>query len=279
VALLERINQFILLIIETLRQLAQWRIWVVLLPYYFLQWFVLYLLYSYPSGPLSGPVFGWISLFGAENATAFGHYPQHLLLLGEYSTWAKLLIGIAFEGLVLGLVASQFQRRFIRGQGLSPSSRSLSRKWLNLAIVWVVINGLMLAAGQFLPSLLAPVVDGPRRLLAFSFVFMPLVFTAIFALLFLAIPSVIVFQDDALRAMVRSARHFWRRPFTMFSLGIVILAVPIMLGALASRPIGIVDSFKPELVYWILVGSLIAEVISAFFWMGTAVRYLCSEEH
>ena len=277
-ALLERINQFILLIIETLRQLARWRIWAVLLPYYFLQWLVLYLLYSYPAGPLSGLVFRWVSLFGTDQAAAFGHYPQHFLLIGGVSTWAKLLIGLVFEGLVLGLVASQFHRRFARGQTLSASDRSLPGKWLNLALVWVVINGLMLAAGQFLPSLLAPVLDGPRRLLAFSFVFMPLVFTAIFSLLFLAIPSVILFQDDALRAMVRSVTHFWRRPFTMFGLGIVILAVPILLGALASRPTGIVDSFKPELVYWILVGSLLAETISAFFWMGTAVRYLCSEE-
>ena len=48
--------------------------------------------------------------------------------------------------------------------------------------------------------------------------------------------------------------------------------------ALASRPAGIVDSFKPELVYWILVGSLLAEMISAFFWMGMTVRYLSGEE-
>jgi len=279
VALLERINQFILLIIGTLRQFAQWRIWALLLPYYLLQWFVLYLLYSYPAGPLSGSVHGWSSLFGTERAAAFGHYPQHLLLLGEFSTWAKLLIGLVFEGLVLGLVASQFQRRFVGGQGLSAISRSLPWRWLNLTLVWAVINGLMLAAGQYLPSLLAPVLDGPRRLLAFSFVLMPLVFTAIFSVLFLAIPSVILFQDDALRAMVRSVRHFLRRPFTMFGLGIVILAVPILLGALASRPTGIVDSFKPELVYWILAGSLLAEMISAFFWMGMTVRYLSSEEH
>jgi hypothetical protein len=279
VALLERINQFILLIIETLRQLAQWRIWAVLLPYYFLQWLVLYVLYSYPAGPLSGSVFGWISLFGTEKAAAFGHYPQHLLLLGEFSTWAKLLVGLVFEGLMLGLVATQFQRRFARGQGLPATHWSLSEKWLNLALVWVVINGLMLAAGKFLPSLLAPVINSPRRLLAFSLVFIPLVFTAIFSLLLLAIPSVILFQDDALRAMVRSVRHFRRRPFTLFGLGIVILAVPILLGALASRPTAIVNSFKPELVYWILVSSLLAEMISAFFWMGTTVRYLSSEEH
>jgi hypothetical protein len=279
VALLERINQFILLIIETLRQLAQWRIWAVLLPYYFLQWLVLYVLYSYPAGPLSGSVFGWISLFGTEKAAAFGHYPQHLLLLGEFSTWAKLLVGLVFEGLMLGLVATQFQRRFARGQGLPATHWSLSEKWLNLALVWVVINGLMLAAGKFLPSLLTPVINSPRRLLAFSLVFIPLVFTAIFSLLLLAIPSVILFQDDALRAMVRSVRHFRRRPFTLFGLGIVILAVPILLGALASRPTAIVNSFKPELVYWILVSSLLAEMISAFFWMGTTVRYLSSEEH
>jgi hypothetical protein len=279
VALLERINQFILLIIDTLRQIGQWRIWAVLLAYYFLQWLVLYLLYSYPAGLFSGPAIGWISLFGAEKTNAFGHYPQHLLLLGEFSSWAKLLVGLALEGLVLGLVATRFYRRFTRVQGrLLPEGRALLVCWLNLALVWVVINGLMLAAGQVLPSLFAPYLDGPRRVLAFSFVLMPLVFTTVFSLFFLALPSVVLFRENALRAMFRSLRHFLRRPLTFLGLGLVILAVPILLGALASRPMGIVDSFKPELVYWILVSSLLTETVAAFFWMGTAVRYLCSEE-
>jgi len=278
VALLERINQFLLLIIDTLRQLGHWRIWAALIPYYFLQWLILYLLYSHPSGPLSGLVNVWVSLFGAEKAAAFNHYPQHLLLLGEVSNWAKLLFGLVFEGLVLGLVASRFRQRFARGQKLPLLERPLSRVWLNLALVWIVINGLMLTAGELIPGVLAPYLDGPRRVLAFSFVLMPLVFTAIFALLYLAIPSVMLFQDGALQAMWRSLRLFFRRPYMIFGLGVATLAVPILLGALASRPTGIVDSFKPELVYWILVASLLAEMFSAFFWMGTAVRYLYSEE-
>jgi hypothetical protein len=278
VALLERINQFIFLIVESLRQFVQWRIWAVLLPYYFLQWLVLYVLYIYPDGLLSGLVFRWASLFGTDQAAAFGHYPQHFLLIGGISTWAKLLIGLVFEGLVLGSVAVHFHRRFTRGQELPASGRSFPGKWLNLTLVWLVINGLMLAAGQFLPDLMGPTSDNPRRLLSFSYVFMPLVFTIIFSVLFLAIPSVVLFQDDAIRAMGRSFKHFLRRPFTMFGLGIVILAIPILLGALASSPTGIVNSFKPELVYWILAGSLLAEMISAFFWMGTAVRFLCSED-
>ncbi|MCX6835978.1 MAG: hypothetical protein NTW07_12800, partial [candidate division Zixibacteria bacterium] len=233
-ALLERINQFIFLIVESLRQFAQWRIWAVLLPYYFLQWLVLYVLYIYPEGFLGGLVFRWASLFGTDQAAAFGHYPQHLLLIGGISTWAKLLVGLIFESLVLGSVAIKFQIRFTQGRELSASLRSFPMKWLNLTLVWLVINGIMLVAGQFLPGLIGPALDNPRRVLAFNYVVMPLVFTFIFSLTFLAIPSVVLFQDGALRAMGRSLKHFLQRPFTMFGLGIVILAVPILLGALAS---------------------------------------------
>jgi hypothetical protein len=274
-AVLERVNQFVLLIINTLRRIGLWRIWMVLLAYYGLQALVLYLHYDYPSGPLGGLIRGWVSLFGPDTAAAFGHYPQHFLLLGKTSYFAKLVIGLLVEGMVLGAVAGLF----FRDLGGTPPNASRAGRIVNVTMIWVIVNGLMLAAGQLLPGLLAGYLNGPRRIFAFSFAFMPFVFTLIFAIFFLAIPAVVIYRDDALKALSRSFRHFLRRPLTLFALSFVILAVPIFLGALASRPVGIVDSFKPELLYWILLASLCSEMLAGFFWMGTAVRFLWSEDH
>jgi len=263
VGLLENVNQFVLLFFDTIRQVARWRIWLVLLVYYLLQWLSLYVLYDYPAGPLGGGVARWVSLFGPQEATAFGHYPQHFLLLGKVAGWAKLALGLVLEGLVLGMVASMFYRSFGGGDTGVTTGSSFVVRW---------------ATGQILPVWATPYLDGSRRVLAFSFVLMPFVFTLIFSVFLLAIPSVVIYKDHAFRAIGRSVRYFFRRPLSLFGLAAVILGLPILLGALASRPSGIVTSFKPELVYWILSVSLFIEMIAYFFWMGTAVRFLRGQE-
>jgi hypothetical protein len=273
VNLLSAINQFILLFVDTLRQAVRGRLWLPLLLYFLVQWLVLYAHYAFLDPPFYGIISSWISFFDPDQATAFGHYPQHFLLLGRYAGWAKMAVGLVLEGIVLGAVAAMFHQRFT-GERLGLTGyRSWVMTWLNLIVVWVVLNGLLWAAGYFLPSFLSPYLTGPRRLMAFSYVFMPAVFTGIFALFFTAIPAIVVYGDNGFSALIRSIRLFFRRPFTLYALGMVILAVPVMLAALASRPGIIIDSFKPELVYWILTATLFSEMIAGFLWMGTAVRF------
>jgi len=145
---------------------------------------------------------------------------------------------------------------------------------MNLIIVWAVINGLTLLASMYFPGWFESFLNSPRRLAAFNYVVMPVVYIFVFGLFFLAIPSVVLFGENALAAMVRSLKLFLQRPFTILFLAAVILAVPIVLGILVGSPVEIVDSFKPELIYWLLVVSLFADMVANFFWMGTAVRFL-----
>ena len=272
--LLDSINQFLGLFWDTFRQLGRGRIWLPLLVYFALQWLVLYAHYDFLRPPFYDLISRWTTLFGSDLATAYSHYPQHFLLLGRFSGWAKLGVGLILEGLVLGMVARMFHHRFTG----SESSRSALNVWFDLILVWVVINGLMLVAGMFLPGWLGPVLDSPRRLLAFNLVLLPFIYTLVFALFFVAIPMVMIKGHSGLKALVKSVGHFFRRPFAFFGLAVVILVAPILLGVIVSRPTGIVDSFKPELVYWLLVASLVVEMIAYFFWMGTAVRFLTEED-
>ena len=271
--LLDSINQFLRLFVDTFRQVPRWRIWLPLVGYFLLQWLVLYAHYDFLAPPFYGLVSSWASLFGSDQATAFSHYPQHFLLLGKFSGWARLGIGLVLEGLVLGMIARLFHSCFTSQE--HPGRRqSWLVRWLNLVVVWAVINALMVAAGALLPGWLAPLLDGPRRMLAFNFVLMPFIYTMVFSVFFLAIPAVSIRGENALVSLAKSLGFFFRRPFTVFSLAFFILAVPILLGALAGRPAGIIESFNPELIYWLLVTSLISEMVAYFFWMGTAVRLL-----
>lgn len=276
--LLDRINEFILLFVDTVRQVPRFKIWLPLVAYFLVQWFALYAHYNFLQPPFYELITSWVSLIGPDQADAFAHYPQHFLLLGRFAGWAKLAIGLILEGLVLGLVAGLFHVRFTGDASPTYRQRPLLIRWLNLAGVWALINGLMWVSGTYFPQWLEPVLHGSRRMLAFSFVFMPFVYAFIFAMFFMAIPAIIVFGDNALAAILRSLRLFLSRPLTILFLAIFILAVPILLGIVASRPSGIVDGFKPELVYWLLVGSLFSDLIANFFWMGTAVRFLSASE-
>jgi hypothetical protein len=73
-------------------------------------------------------------------------------------------------------------------------------------------------------------------------------------------------------------RIFAGNPFTCFFLSLVVLAAPISISIIVSRSAEIVEKFKLELVYWLLLAGLAADVLYYFFWMGTAVRLPVDEE-
>jgi len=69
-----------------------------------------------------------------------------------------------------------------------------------------------------------------------------------------------------------------KNPFTCFFLSLIVLAVPILIAIINSRSAEIVQKFKPELVYWLLLVGLVVDIFLYLFWMGTAVRFLVDEE-
>jgi hypothetical protein len=271
---LESINQFLRLFLATFRQLGRGRIWLPLVAYFSLQWIILYAHYDYLRPPFYDLIYHWTNLFGTDLATAFSHYPQHFLLLGRFSGWAKLGVGLILEGMVLGLIARVFHNCFTGSEG----GRSVWKTWFHLMLIWVTINGLMLVAGTYLLGWLGSLINGPRRLMAFNLGLLPFIQTLVLALFFTAIPMVMTRGMGALKAMIESVRFFFRRPFTFMAISTTILAVPILIGIVVSRPDRIIDSFKPELVYWLLAASLVVEMIAYFFWMGTAVRFMAEDD-
>ncbi|MDH4156690.1 MAG: hypothetical protein OEW00_05385, partial [candidate division Zixibacteria bacterium] len=152
-------------------------------------------------------------------------------------------------------------------------------RWVHLVIAWVLLNGLMLVANDRLQSFFGPFVSGsPRRELAVEFLVMPAAYICILSLLFFAIPAIVVFRENAFKAIKRSLIIFIERPIAVILCSALVLVIPVLLSAASGRPAVIVEKFRPELVYWILWVGLVADMVVNFLWMGMATRYLAEEE-
>lgn len=277
---IDSINRTIGLFIESLRQLGAGRIWLWLLGYFALSWLVLYAHYNFTSPLFYWAVSHWIDLFGSRNATGFTHYRGHFLSLPYFYDWAKIVLSIFFEGLILGAVAIFFYERFVLvDEDDRFTFRSLSRSWLFLAIGFVVINGALIGSNVILGKLLHNFIQySPRRVLAFNWVLIPGVYAVILGLLLYVLPIVAVYRENVFAALGRSVRLFFRNPVTSVLIAAIVVFPPLVLSNVIANPTTIVDKFSPELVYWILVFGLVIDMIANFLWMGMSVRFLVDEE-
>jgi len=277
---IDSINRTIGLFIESLRQIGAGRIWLWLLGYFAVSWLVLYAHYDFASPLFYWAVSRWTELFGSRNATGFTHYRGHFLLLPYFFEWAKIVLSVLFEGLVLGAAAILFYERFVQvDEDDRFSFRSLSRSWLFLSIGFVIINGALLGASQLMSALLNDFIRySPRRILAFNWVLIPAMYAVILGMLLYVLPAVAVYRENVFAAVGRSVRLFFRNPIVSVLMAAIVVLPPLIVSSLISNPATIVDKFSPELVFWLLTLALVVDVIANFLWMGMSVRFLVDEE-
>jgi hypothetical protein len=277
---LKHINQFVSLYEETFKQLFRWRIWLALAIYAVLAWLVLYAHSDISSPLLFGIMKVWTSIFGSTRAAGFFHYPGHYSLMPYYFEWAKMILSIIVEGVFLGTAALLFYNVFVgTAQDLADSFRVQIRLWGQLVLASVIINGLISLVGWALPTLFAPLLRGyGRRTLAFEFVFMPFVYSLLLALFYFTIPSIAITGVSFLKGMSRSLKIFVHRPFTSFFLAAIVLLAPVAVASIVQQTDTLIDKFRPETIYWLLAIGILADLVSAFLWMGTAARFLASEK-
>ncbi len=277
---IDSINRTIGLFIETMRQIGAGRIWLWLLGYFALSWLVLYAHYDFTSMLFYGVINAWTGLFGNRSATGFTHYRGHFLLLPYFFEWAKIVLSVLFEGLVLGAAAILFYERFVQvDEDDRFTFRSLSRSWFFLAIGFVIINGALLGFNELLSAMLRPVIQySPRRVLAFNWIIVPGMYAVILGMFLYVLPAVAIYRENVLAAIGRSIRLFFRNPVTSVLTAAIVILPPLILSNLIANPTTIVDKFSPELVYWLLLLGLIIDVAANFLWMGMSVRFLVDEE-
>ncbi|RKX26534.1 MAG: hypothetical protein DRP47_08025 [Candidatus Zixiibacteriota bacterium] len=277
---IEGINRLIALFIEVFKQVGRGRIWLWLLLYFILQWLILEAHSEFPLPFLYGLISFWTGLFGEQVATGFRHYPGHFLLLPFFFEWARLIFGLIVEGLILGAVSLLFYESFVSVPREDRFRfRELLPRWIHLVLAYVVLNGILMGLGFMLPDLMEGVLDhSPRRIAFFEWVLLPSLYAVVVALLLAVVPSIVIYRDNIFQALGRSLRLFIHNPMTCLVISGIVLAGPVVIANISSNPARIVDNFKPELVYWVLVVGLVIDMFVHFVWMGAAVRLLLAEE-
>ncbi|MEA2031356.1 MAG: hypothetical protein U9N55_07165 [candidate division Zixibacteria bacterium] len=279
-SILAGINRLIEIFIDVLKQVGRGRIWLWLFLYFVLQWLILEAHQEFTSPYLYDFISTWTGIFGEKQATGFMHYPGHFLLLPYFFEWARLFFGLIVEGLVLGAVSLLFYESFVQ---VSREDRFRFRQllpcWIHLVLAYIILNGILMVFSFSLPNLLADMIRySPRRIAFFEWILLPSLYTIVIAMLLAVVPSIVIYRDNIIQALGRSLRLFIHNPITCLVISVVVLVGPIVISNISSDPTSIVENFKPELVYWVLVVGLAIGVIVNFIWMGTAVRLLVSEE-
>lgn len=282
--ILDKVNEYFGLLGTTFGQLFSWQVWKFVAPFFLLYGILLFAQYDSMSPWFFGAVtawnssltmfFGWIGL-SDSGLVAYTHYPAHFILLGTYFGWTKLIVGVLLEGLVFGLVANAFARKYYKSKGEEAFSvkRVLSR-WPQLLLAWLTVNILLIVIGSYLPGLLGDLLDGPRRVIAFRFVVLPFTYLIVFSMFYFVFPLVVLFRRSFIGAVLDSFRLFFRRPFTCFFLSAFAMIFPILISTSVGYSTYLVQQFNPEVVFWLLSIGLVAEMFSMFFWMSTSVRFL-----
>lgn len=276
--MLDKLNQFISLIVESFKMMGRGKIWLILLLLGGANAFILYVHINFLS-ELFYPLMNWWTNAVSQSAgTVFSHYPGHYLALPYYFGLARLLPGLLLEGLVLGWAALYFRREYLKGANLPVSFGYIAKRWVHLVGCWIILTGLTMVASIYLPDLLRFFhEDSPRRLMLVEFAIIPFFLTLILALFYYAYAAVAIEQKNIWQGLLRSLKLFLRRPFTAFFLASMVLIGPYFMTVVASKSGDIISKFHPELVAWILFAGLAVELLANFFWMGTAVRFLLEE--
>ncbi|MEA1980109.1 MAG: hypothetical protein U9N54_03950 [candidate division Zixibacteria bacterium] len=274
---LDRINRFIGLFLGALRNIFAGRIWLMLFIYLFVNWLILYAHHNFSSPMFYNIISIWSEIFGDKQFQFFTHYSGHFLLLGLYFGWAKFIFGFLFEGLLLGFIAREFYKRY--GNTKVKFTKTLKQSWLSLIVGWLVINGLLLIISIGLPELLKDFLwSSPRRQMVFEFLMLPSIFIFVFALFYFVVPGISIYGWSVLKSISVSVKHFISNPMTCLFLAGIVLSGPILISFVNNHPEIIVEKFKPELVYILLIGSLVLDILANFFWIGTSVKFLSEEE-
>lgn len=272
----DRLNQFIGIYLDLLRRLFTWPIWGLLLVNALLVYLILYIHVHALSPTWYGLMSAWTGLVSEDGSRMFFHYPGQFIQLNFFFSWAKQIYAILLESLFLGTAAALFMAVFNRERlPMMQALRQQVSRWPHLMLAALILNGLFALIGYLLPTILAPWLVGyNRRLLAFQFGIMPLVYTILAALLFYMIPLVAGRGRTAWTAAWESIKTAARRPIASFFLAAIALAVPVLLAGIINRPDIIVTKFRPEATYLLLVAAIVVDLFANFVWIGTASRIL-----
>ncbi len=276
---IDKINRFIGLYVDTFKALKRPGILLPFLIYACFQVILLQLLVNYTNPglyPVLSPV---INLIREGGGDYFAHYPGLYTMLPLVFQYGKFALGLLFEGLMIGLTVLLFLRIFKSDRTSDFNLSTAFKNWPRLFVVWGVIAGILMIFNLYFPGFFIEYLRGsPRRLMLFDLA-VRLATVGIYSVFLYAVPSIIVYRQGIIRSFQSSLVLFLRYPLFSFFLAFVpfMLSLPISYAAANSNLI--VNKFSPELVHYLLLGGVVADLVINFFLAGTIAKFLIDERY
>lgn len=273
---IQSINEFINVILLSLKNINRWKVWGALSIILIVHFILLLIHYKFYSPMFFGLISTWTQI-DPKLAEGFMHYPGHFLLMPFYFEWSKLIVGIFYEGWILGTAAYVYYR--ISRPGVEMIQGSKLKLFLNLSVGWVIINGLVLLVNFYVPSLFTDFVhNAPRRQMALNYLFMPGLYCIVLAAFYYTLPVIAIYRVNVLKAIWFSFKMFASRPFFTYFIVVVVMTIPIIVSFALNNQQVIVQKFNPELIVWVMALSIFTEFIGNFFWIATSLNVLLEKE-
>jgi len=271
---LDKLNRLFSLYGFGLKGLYKPVIWLPFFIYFCLQALLLILLNNYPNQYIYPILSPFIKLFGAEQEQFFTHYPSLYIMLPFIFQMSKLVFGILFEGLIIGLTSLLFIRSFRMGE--IPVGSAVKR-WLHLSMAWILVMAVLFAIGWYLPQYFESFLFGsPKRVIVFE-IGLGLTTVLVYSLFIYAVPAIVNYQINFLVALKKSLLFFFKQPIFSFFLAFIVYVTTVPVEILLYFKDTIVSKFAPELVFYILLISLIIELIAYIVFIGALTKFLVEE--
>ncbi|MEE9443371.1 MAG: hypothetical protein V3V99_11970 [candidate division Zixibacteria bacterium] len=275
-------GEFWFLYLQTLKQMKRAVLWSPLLILGLLT-IGLAAAHYYIFSPVLGPLLkGWLGFTYPQFKDAFFHYPNHFVLLPLILDTSVRVFSILVEALFLGIF-SDLMISVYRGEkpAFSQSFGRAVKKYIKLTSVWggllVVLYLLSLYYYDFLTDVIGLTLkQSPRRQVAafFSLHFLAI---AVYSPFIFIIPSIMAGGSSLSSIIGRALKTFIRHPIVAF--GIVL--IPYVISATPGLPLSfsarVVEVFNPEMIFYLILTSIVVSLIANFIMIGTAVKFFMDQ--
>jgi hypothetical protein len=271
---LVKVNNFVSAFLDALRSIFYIRLWTPFLILMLASAGLAYMILNPFSGPWSALVIslGKSGLFGGEEA--FVHYPQHLLISPAVYSRVGLILAVFLDSLLTGTAFVMFAGFFSGAKvGFAEGIKKAFSRYHQLILVNIVIYVIMMALIQLVPKLFTEsLIGNPRLTFAFIVAFRTFMLF-IFSFFIFAIPYVVLQNENAFTAILKSFKTFFRNFFTAFFAVFItqILIQPFSIGMDYGSVVA--ERFSPETISILLYLEIIATMIASFLLTAMVTRF------
>ncbi len=236
------------------------------------------LAHYYIFSPVTGPlVHGWASLFEVEVAKALVHYPGHFIVLPYLFEHSVLIFNIFAEAFLFGIFLSLLVGIY-RGSpySLGGSFKDSAGKYLKLAATWAILYIILYVVGRYFFDFVENVLGysmevAPRRKALVTLILHGLRILILAPSVFL-LPSIIIGGVSFGAAIRRGLSFFTSHPFASLGLVLVPYFIWTPLPLALAFPAKLVQIFNPEMVFYLVIGSIFANFVANFIFLGTSLK-------